>query len=118
MPTLRQLVPMLSSDQDGEVLATVRAIGRMLKKEGSDWHQLAARLDNPIPSMQPRQRPRATWDELDGWQIAEALLKAGAGRLSEWEAEFLSDMTCWDGPATERQDAVLRRIANKLGWRP
>jgi hypothetical protein len=38
---LPKLLGLLSSDNDGEVLATVRAIGRLLKANGSDFHDLA-----------------------------------------------------------------------------
>ena len=43
------LIPRLASDKDGEVVATVRAIGRQLQKAGSDWHDLASRLTAPVP---------------------------------------------------------------------
>ena len=116
---LRRLLLMLSSPYDGEIVAAAKAISCILKKNGTDWHGLGDRLiAPPQQALDPAPKPGADWDGLDAWQIAEALLKAGVGRLSEWEASFLNDMTCWDGPASDRQDAVLRRIANKLGWRP
>ena len=40
-PKLSKLIPLLSSDQDGEVIATVRAIGRTLNNAGLDLHDLA-----------------------------------------------------------------------------
>lgn len=40
-PKLKKLIPLLSSDQDGEVVAAVRALGRTLKAAGSDFHTLA-----------------------------------------------------------------------------
>jgi hypothetical protein len=40
-PRLAKL-PLLSSDQPGEVLATARAIGQTLQRGGMDWHDLAA----------------------------------------------------------------------------
>jgi hypothetical protein len=39
---LVKLIPLLSSSNDGEVLATVRAIGRVLKSAGATWKDLAA----------------------------------------------------------------------------
>ena len=50
--------------------------------------------------------------------IATALLKAGAGRLSQWETDFLQSMRWWNGEATAKQDGILRRIADKIEWRP
>ncbi|MBL6079692.1 hypothetical protein JMJ56_16865 [Belnapia sp. T18] len=41
-PRLAKLLPLLSSDQPGEVVATARAIGLTLKRGGLDWHDLAA----------------------------------------------------------------------------
>jgi hypothetical protein len=39
---LGKAVALLGSDQDGEVLAAARAIGRTLDAAGMDWHGLAA----------------------------------------------------------------------------
>lgn len=39
---LGKAVALLGSDQDGEVLAAARAIGRTLDAAGMDWHRLAA----------------------------------------------------------------------------
>ena len=41
-PRLAKLLPLLSSDQPGEVVATARAIGATLQRGGMDWHDLAA----------------------------------------------------------------------------
>ncbi|HEV7266419.1 MAG TPA: hypothetical protein VGN83_16085 [Falsiroseomonas sp.] len=41
-PRLAKLLPLLASDQPGEVVATAAAITRTLAKAGSDWHALAA----------------------------------------------------------------------------
>ena len=41
---LKKLVLMLSSEQDGEIVAAARAIGRNLKDTGLDWHWLADHL--------------------------------------------------------------------------
>ena len=41
-PKLSMLIPRLASDQDGEVVAVARAIGRVLAASNLDWHDLAA----------------------------------------------------------------------------
>ena len=41
-PRLAKLLPLLGSDQPGEVVATARAIDVTLKRGGMDWHDLAA----------------------------------------------------------------------------
>ena len=66
----------------------------------------------------PKPQPVADWDAWEACDIAAELLKAGDGLISAWEHDFLNNMANWDGPATDRQDAVLHRIANKLGWKP
>ena len=44
---LGKLVRMLSSDNQGEVLATVQALRRTLKTAGADLHVLAAAIERP-----------------------------------------------------------------------
>ena len=41
-PRLAKLLPLLASDQPGEVVATARAIGQTLQRGGMDWHDFAA----------------------------------------------------------------------------
>jgi hypothetical protein len=41
-PRLAKLLPLLASNQPGEVVATAAAITRALTKAGMDWHALAA----------------------------------------------------------------------------
>ena len=41
-PRLAKLLPLLASDQPGEVVATARAIDLTLRRGGMDWHDLAA----------------------------------------------------------------------------
>lgn len=41
---LEKLMPRLASDQDGEIVSTVRAIDRVIKKDGYDWHDLTKKL--------------------------------------------------------------------------
>jgi hypothetical protein len=56
-----KLIPMLGSDNDGEVVATVRALRRVLAGAGSDLHGLAAVVAGaspaPRPGPQPQPRP-------------------------------------------------------------
>jgi predicted nuclease of predicted toxin-antitoxin system len=43
---LPKLLKLLSSDNDGEVLAAARAIGRLLDSGEADFHDLAALYEN------------------------------------------------------------------------
>jgi hypothetical protein len=40
-PKIVKLLPLLTSEHDGEVVAAARAIGRILAAAGLDWHALA-----------------------------------------------------------------------------
>ena len=54
---LGKLLPMLSSDHDGERVGAVAAIERVLKSNNCDWHDLAASIGTPAPAREP---PRPT----------------------------------------------------------
>ena len=59
---LEKLLLMLSSDQPGEVVNAARAIGRALRDNGRDWHDLASRLKNSNPNPKPRdEHPPGDW---------------------------------------------------------
>jgi hypothetical protein len=49
LPKLRRLIPRLATDADGEIIATVRAIRRVLAAEGLDLHDLADAIDARPP---------------------------------------------------------------------
>jgi hypothetical protein len=66
---LGKLVPLLSSDQDGERVGAVAAIERVLKSAGLDWHDFTGWITAPPaaapPPPPPRQpRPADPEDEL------------------------------------------------------
>src|SRR4029077_10439861 len=92
MQRLRQLVLMLSSDQDGEVVAAAHAIERTLKADGKDWHWLADLLETrvtPPPPPPPPTRGRTWRDKMDD------ALDLYDYRLTAWEVQFLHDMQTW-----------------------
>jgi hypothetical protein len=59
---LTKLLPLLASDQDGEVAGAARAIGRALSAENLDFHDLARVLTVP-PAPEPRRPPFKTRGE-------------------------------------------------------
>jgi hypothetical protein len=71
LPRIRQFVRLMASDKDGEVLSAVRALGRTLKNEGCDFHDVAdaiapiswpppPRYDTrPAPEPKPAQPAKA-----------------------------------------------------------
>ena len=122
-PKLAKLIAVLSSDRDGEVVATVRAIGRTLQGAGADFHDLAkaataepaaARRASPPPPPPPPEDDATsmTWADCARW------CRAHAYRLSPKEAEFVRDMAISlrveRREPTERQGKWLRAIHARL----
>lgn len=101
---LKKLIPLLDSDQDGEVVAAARAIQRALKTAGCDFHDLTKAIngrvqetirptahaygdDWPTPRPDwPRQRP---WDSA-GKPKVDAIIKI-AERMLQSPALILID---------------------------
>lgn len=106
-PRLAKLLPLLASDQPGEVVATAAAIGRTLAGAGLSWHDLVAALDPP-PGRTVRPGPSATPNTR---VMAETLWRCQ--RLTEWEQGFVGsvlDQLKRARGLSERQVATLRKI--------
>jgi hypothetical protein len=98
---LQKLVPLLASDNDGEVVATVHAIRRALKAAGLDLHDLAKHLFAPAASgghrQRQQQRQQSSHRPEPDPELMRALRRINAAlaeglRLSEWEAGFFADI--------------------------
>jgi hypothetical protein len=96
-PLVSKLIPRLASDHDGEVVATARAIERVLKAAGRDWHDLA----NAI-------QPIAT-----DWRSLARFCASNQQSLSDREVNFIVSISRlhW---LTEKQEKWLRDIAARL----
>lgn len=81
-PKLSLLIPRLASDQDGEIVAVVRAIGRVLAASKLDWHDLAAGI----------AADRAPPVNIALGKVADDLRRV-ADRLSPRERAFLGNAT-------------------------
>jgi hypothetical protein len=118
-PKLSKLIPMLATDHDGEMVATVRAISRTLKGAGLDFHNLVEALCEPKsiyapPPSPPADKEPETWSEIARW-----CLHHDAGDLSCKERKFVVDMvrrTGTDIKPTEKQAKWLRAIYTRLQW--
>src|SRR6476619_5374933 len=53
---LGRLLPMLSSNHNGERVGAVAAIERVLKSNNCDWHDLAASIAAPAAAREPLRR--------------------------------------------------------------
>ena len=89
-----QFVRLLGSNQDGEVIAACRALGRALEAAGRDFHWLADSVDRQltIPVIPYRREPERLWQSR-----ARVLLQAATSSLTKAEADFLRAMSEWRG---------------------
>lgn len=101
-PTIGKLIPRLASEHDGEIVATAKAIERVLKSCGFDWHDLAAAVSQP-----------ATQPSSD-WRRTACYCAGQASRLSNRELDFIASLAQWRGEPTEKQQKWLRDIAERL----
>jgi hypothetical protein len=93
------MIPRLASDHDGEIVATVRAIGRLLKANGNDWHDLTASICLPAPA---------------DWRSEARFCTANAARLTERELDFIVTLARYRGIPSPKQQQWLRDISDRL----
>jgi len=110
-PRIGQLIRLLGSDQDGEVVAAARALGRTLASVGEDFHSLADTIERSahISAVDSCNEPAATRECGDHRAMARWILNRGA-RLSTKEWSFVADMAIRFGSLSERQEAWLLAI--------
>ena len=101
---LALMIPLLGSDQPGEVVATAAAIGRVLGGAGADWHWLAAAVEGQPDSAKSSKLT-------DFREIAECILENAADTLSPKEREFVENMARWRGEPSLLQAEWLTRLA-------
>lgn len=138
------LIRRLATDSDGETVACVRAIERVLKSVGMTFHDLADRLQAPAQASSSRYsyaddyaaKARAAAADAER-RRREAAERAASGvpgqfatwigavewlldgqRLSDRETEFLNSLAeslpRWHRP-TEKQEKWLRDILKRFG---
>jgi hypothetical protein len=136
------LVRRLSSDSDGERVATVRAMDRTLKTAGADFHALAEHIEAANGKHVPEEKLQQVWDAAwaacvqtmenrqhgvddfigtDGkptWQAVALFLQRNKHRLNPRVHEFVDKMaaqTVWDEEPSERQHKFLHSLFYQLG---
>lgn len=98
------IVRLLGSDKDGEALAALRKLGRLLRADGRDFHWLGDLLERHFAPAGAKP-----------WQsIAAQCLQRGHGRLKNFEIEFLLSMSTWPREPSAKQAALLEQIAVRL----
>jgi hypothetical protein len=110
-PRIGQLIRLLASDKDGEVVAAARALGRTLNGVGADFHLLADLIERPSPAALELPPPRP---ESAGPADAVWLHRHHWSRLNEKERSFVLQMMNWRRAPTERQAAWLGVLVAKM----
>jgi hypothetical protein len=103
-PKLRKLIPRLASNHTGEVVATVRAIERVLKSGGRDWHDLAGAFcsSSNITKLE------------NDWRATLRFCAKNTARLNGRELHFIATLADWRGTPTAKQLDWLCAIAERL----
>jgi hypothetical protein len=103
---ISKLLPRLGSNHDGEVVATARAIERVLRGAGHDWHDL-------VPALLP---PPVQPDAVDLWTDKSTVRWCFHRRnlLSPRDCRFIKDLTGWHKPLSSAQRKWLHDIVAKL----
>jgi hypothetical protein len=86
---LSRLIPLLASDQAGEVVATARAIGRVLAGKGLDWSALSLAM-NEIQRLSFEPSPSEKL--LTPFQMAVWCRDHVGGRLDAKDREFIASL--------------------------
>jgi hypothetical protein len=133
---IQKLLRLLSSPNDGGVVAAARAILRTLAQEGTDIHELAERVEGRKLSQAEMQRiyDQAFRDGKDAAATNAGFTNVGApsfhemaieikqkadGRLSPKESDFVDDMVRWCArrEPSEKQAKWLHAIYCRIGRR-
>jgi hypothetical protein len=136
------LVRRLSSDSDGEIVATVHALKRQLEAAGVGFHELAEHIEQPngsgvteaelkrvydagyaqgIQDAENRRHGSEDFLGTDGkptWEGVALFVQRNKARLDPRHHEFIDDMasrTVWGCEPTEKQHKYLHSLFFKLG---
>jgi hypothetical protein len=134
----------LSSSSDGEIIAAVCALKRVLESGGADIHALAEHIEHPNGSSVTEADLKKVFDagyargvqhtenkyhgvndfqSADGkptWESVALFLQRNKDRLDPKYHQFVDDMasrTAWGGEPSERQHKYLHSLFFKLGGR-
>jgi hypothetical protein len=143
-PKLANLIRRLSSDQDGEVVATARAMIRTLQGIGADIHDVADCIEHASNGALAENEMQEIYNAgiKEGARLAIQKMQAQMAhsppqrlmpqfpsaadmalycyqhlnRCNEWETEFASNMAVWTRrrPLTVKQQARLEELFIKL----
>jgi hypothetical protein len=122
MRRLKGALGLFTSDKDGEKLAAVDAVVRIMGNAGLSVADLAPPAAEPAkvqpnPSWGPRRR-RGEVKLLREHQRRAWLLQISGFAWNDWERGFLASMAAWDSPISAKQAAHLRDLDTAAAaWR-
>ena len=105
-PTVAKLIRLLSSDRDGEVVASVRAMRRVLAAAGLSLHDLADAIELPDQT--------SHGGKFDDWRVMAKACARCPHLLSEREISFVRTMTRWRGKPSRKQSEWLQAIYDRI----
>jgi hypothetical protein len=116
---LAKILGRLGSDFDGERAAAGAIAWRFIRERKLSWDEvLAPSLSDSGQYQSYSETPRPS--RSDWRQLAKHCLEVGDDGylITDWERGFLTNILRWWRPLTDKQWAVLNRIAVKVGAMP
>lgn len=115
---LQKIIPLLSSDQPGEVFSAVQQISAILKAQGRDWNDIARSIGNYTA---PRGAAHVIWRRTSSGNLFAdmagvkcTIFKKGATDHETFRVKYewrtvtntgSTDQPIWEGPFTSEQKA-------------
>jgi hypothetical protein len=138
---LGDIIRRLTSNADGEIIAAVHAMQRVLESAGAGFHELADHLEKQnggvteaemkqvwdagyakgVADAENKQHGASDFRNTDGrpnWIAVALFLQRSKHRLDAKHHQFVDDMaarTAWEHEPTERQHKYLHSLFFKLG---
>lgn len=116
-PKLSKLIPLLASDQPGEVVSAAAAIQRTLKSAGCDFHDLVNAIGSPPRAAQAEMDFDDPKPDVGNWGRMADYCFHHAGSLNDREAAFVRQMkasSTLGRRISPKQEAWLAIIYEKL----
>ena len=110
-PMVGKLLRLLGSDKDGEIVASVHALRRVLAAAGLTLHDLAGAIELPP---EPVEGSHQQSDVADAWRIMARTCAQHAYALSDRERTFVLTMTRWCGRPSRKQLDWLVSISERV----
>jgi hypothetical protein len=111
-PTLAKLIRLLSSDRDGEVVASVHAMRRLLASIGLSLHDLADVIE--LPANKTHSNTTRFDDDDPDWRVMAKACAQCRYLLSERERSFVATMARWRGSPSRKQRDWLEAIYDRI----